>query len=249
MTALVGLGGWECDKEPEVSLWCGKIATYTFGQRGKYWRRTGPWRRESRTHRCLVNDQGPGPALVRYDSDPVTPGYRPLCALLKVRGWAADLGLYSHETHPCNMPQFKANRWFRDGVYLDPGVSGGWCRSIPRPNVDAVRCQHEQNSWVSSSTGWTYLPVYHEVHYVIAEPYEMMCGWVQDLGLYSAATSPCDYWAFINTVADGEGYYVDVGVQGGWCKKISAQNVAAVRSGYQQGQWHSSSTGVTYLPK
>ena len=73
-------------------------------------------------------------------------------------GWANNVDTtYSIQTSPCNVATYIASLPQGAGYYSDPGVSGGWCRTISAANVPAVRAQ-VGNSWVQHDTGLTYLP-------------------------------------------------------------------------------------------
>lgn len=77
--------------------------------------------------------------------------------------------------------------------------------------------------------------------------FEEFSGWAANPALYSVETSPCDIDTFVQNVPVGDGYYIDRGEAGGWCKTIPARNVAAVRC-HHSAHWISSATGKTYLP-
>jgi len=72
-------------------------------------------------------------------------------------GWG-DLSYYSAQTSPCDVTSFIANLPSGYGYYSDPGVSGGWCRSIPPSNVGTIRNTYGTNVWTMHGTGVTYLP-------------------------------------------------------------------------------------------
>ena len=68
------------------------------------------------------------------------------------------MGMYGAETSPCNAEEYVANVQAGDGYYLDPGVNGGWCKTIPAANVEAVREDVGTGDWQTHHTGVTYLP-------------------------------------------------------------------------------------------
>ena len=67
--------------------------------------------------------------------------------------------------------------------------------------------------------------------------------------MYGVATTPCNAEEYVANVQAGDGYYLDPGVNGGWCKTIPAANVETVREDIGTGNWQSHATGVTYLPR
>ena len=73
-------------------------------------------------------------------------------------GWSLEAGMYGAETSPCNVEEYLANLQAGDGYYLDPGVNGGWCKTIPAANVEAVREDVGTGDWQTHHTGVTYLP-------------------------------------------------------------------------------------------
>jgi hypothetical protein len=66
--------------------------------------------------------------------------------------------MYGAETSPCNVGEYVANVQAGDGYYLDPGVNGGWCKTVPAANVETVREDIGTDNWQSHATGVTYLP-------------------------------------------------------------------------------------------
>ena len=74
------------------------------------------------------------------------------------QGWPNDLSLLSAQTSPCDVQAFVESLAPGEGYYSDPGVSGGWCRSISTLNVAAVRNAYP-GAWTPGHlTGKTYVP-------------------------------------------------------------------------------------------
>merc|ERR1712050_472681 len=126
----------------------------------------------------------------------------------------------------------------------DPGVSGGFCRSIPSQNAAAIRDHHAfgMERWVNSATGTTFLPPL---------VFEKLPGWsARYRTLYGEEAWPCDVQSFVASLSSGDGIYSDPGVSGGLCRRIPAQNAAAIRDHHRFGmeRWISSATGATLLP-
>ena len=79
----------------------------------------------------------------------------------KIMGWPHNVqNLMSAETAPCNVQDFVSKLAGGDGYYSDPGVPGGFCRSIPSGNIAAVRAQKAAGQWANSPTGAAFLPVF-----------------------------------------------------------------------------------------
>jgi len=68
-------------------------------------------------------------------------------------GLAEDLSAYSQFSSPCEVEWYVAQLPPGAGYYSDPGVSGGFCRTILKENLDAVR----QGNVIDHATGVTYL--------------------------------------------------------------------------------------------
>ena len=75
-------------------------------------------------------------------------------------GWPTDGSLYSAGTSHCNIAAFKAGLGPGEGYYYDAGYAGGWCRSIPAGNVQAVKNAYAAGRWTGSgcSSCGTYSP-------------------------------------------------------------------------------------------
>ena len=84
--------------------------------------------------------------------------YTPSTAATAIAGWSLEAGMYGAETSPCNVGEYVANVQAGDGYYLDPGVNGGWCKTVPAANVETVREDIGTDNWQSHATGVTYLP-------------------------------------------------------------------------------------------
>jgi len=82
-----------------------------------------------------------------------------------------------------------------------------------------------------------------------APTYEVLMGWPNDVGLMSEETTPCDVNAFMASLQPGMGYYSDPGVEGGFCRSISVENVATVRQAKADGEWTEHETGSVSLPQ
>ena len=67
--------------------------------------------------------------------------------------------------------------------------------------------------------------------------------------MYGVETSPCNVEEYVANVQAGDGYYLDPGWNGGWCKTLPAAIVESVREDVGTGNWQSHATGVTYLPR
>jgi len=167
-------------------------------------------------------------------------------------GWG-DLGYYSQWTHPCDVASYVASLPSGWGYYSDPGVGGGFCRSIAPSNFNIIKNSFGTGVWTNSATGVTYFPqvLQQSTQSTPSSPspahYEELFGW-GSLAYYSAQTSPCDVTSFVENLPSGYGYYSDPGVHGGWCRSIPPGNVATIRASYGTGVWTHHGTGVTYLP-
>ena len=74
-------------------------------------------------------------------------------------GWSKNLNLYSKQTTPCNLEDYKSNLANNEGYYWDPlSNNKGWCRTIPSENVDKVKKEYNYGNWTSNNRGITYLP-------------------------------------------------------------------------------------------
>jgi hypothetical protein len=72
-------------------------------------------------------------------------------------GWGS-IARYSAHTSPCNVESYISQLPEGAGYYSDPGVRGGWCRTVLKDEFDALRQQHAQGEWTKSATGVTFLP-------------------------------------------------------------------------------------------
>jgi len=152
-------------------------------------------------------------------------------------GWATDVALYSAATSPCNVPDFVAALPHGYGYYTDPGVTGGFCRSIAPANLNGVLGAHASGRWTTHHSGKTHLPLY-----------KTLPGWATDVALYSAATSPCNVPDFVAALPHGSGYYTDPGVTGGFCRSIAPANLNGVLGAHVSGRWTTHHSGKTNLP-
>ena len=73
-------------------------------------------------------------------------------------GWPNNAGLMSAQTAPCNVDEFVKKLKPGDGYYSDPGVPGGWCRSIGKENISKIREEKKSGKWANSATGAVFLP-------------------------------------------------------------------------------------------
>ena len=76
----------------------------------------------------------------------------------KIMGWPNNAGLMSAQTAPCNVDEFVKKLKPGDGYYSDPGVPGGWCRSIGKENISKIREEKKSGKWANSATGAVFLP-------------------------------------------------------------------------------------------
>lgn len=176
-------------------------------------------------------------------------------------GWGTLEYYNDPPTFPCDVAEFFTTIADGMGYYYDPNVPGGLCRSISVDNVDLLRQENGTSAWTAQNyssagtdhiSGSTYLPALlatpAPTTYPAAANMVDFAGWGTVSSFYGPEEIPCNVDEFVATLAAGMGFYYDLGVVGGLCRRISAGNVEQLRQELGTSRWTHHGTGRTYLP-
>jgi hypothetical protein len=182
-------------------------------------------------------------------------------------GWGTLEYYNDPPTFPCNVADFFTTLADGMGYYYDPNVPGGLCRSISVDNVDLLRQENGTSAWTDQNyssagtdhiSGSTYLPALATpaptaptpapTTYPAAANMVDYAGWGTVSSFYGPEEIPCNVDEFVATLAAGMGFYYDLGVEGGLCRRIGADNVELLRQELGTSRWTHHGTGRTYLP-
>lgn len=82
---------------------------------------------------------------------------------IKISGYPTNSDGWSAGTAPCDPDEYARGLQEGEGFFSDPGMDGGWCKTIPQGSIAAVRTQQSSGAWVADDC-WnrcgqaTYLP-------------------------------------------------------------------------------------------
>mmetsp|Transcript_46301 Transcript_46301/g.83669 ORF Transcript_46301/g.83669 Transcript_46301/m.83669 type:complete len:777 (+) Transcript_46301:49-2379(+) len=88
----------------------------------------------------------------------VCPGRKSEGSYEKIMGWPSNTSLLGNFTAPCNVDEFRNALNPGQGYFSDAGFKGGFCRPIPRENIESIWAQQKSGEWTHHETGATYLP-------------------------------------------------------------------------------------------